>query len=61
MATLFNPNKYALSYIIEGILGAEEARGHQIYYRFVGDDNRKRFAKERAISWNITGSGGPTA
>ena len=60
-ATLFNPNKYALSDIIEGIFGAEETWGHQICCRFVGDDNRKRFAKGRAISWNITGSGGPTA
>ncbi|MYB47432.1 MAG: hypothetical protein F4245_06535 [Cenarchaeum sp. SB0678_bin_8] len=24
-----------------------------MYCRFVGDDNRKRFAKGRAISWNI--------
>ena len=60
-ATLFNPNKYALSDIIEGIFGAEETRGHQLYCRFIRDDNRKRFAKGRVISWNITGSGGPTA
>ncbi|MYG33834.1 MAG: hypothetical protein F4202_07585 [Cenarchaeum sp. SB0677_bin_16] len=51
-ATLFNPNKYTLSDTIEGIFGAEETRGHQVYYRFVGDDNRKRFAKRRAIFWN---------
>ena len=38
------------TFSIEGILAAEETRGHQIYYRFVGDDNGKRFVKGRAIS-----------
>ncbi|MYB46380.1 MAG: hypothetical protein F4W68_08025 [Cenarchaeum sp. SB0661_bin_35] len=48
--TLFNPNEYALSDAIEGIFGAEETRGHQLHCRFIRDDNRKRFAKGRAIS-----------
>ena len=51
-ATLFNPNKYALSDTIEGIFGAEETQGHQLYCRFIRDDNRKRFAKGSIISWN---------
>ena len=45
-ATLFNPNKYALSDMIEGIFRAEET---QVYGRFIRDDNRKRFAEGRAI------------
>ena len=39
--------------LIEGIFGAEESRRHQLHCRFVREDNRRRFAKGRAISWNI--------
>ena len=31
----------------------EETRGHQLLCRFVREDNRRRFAKGRAIAWNI--------
>ena len=30
---------------IEGMFEAEETRGHQIYCRFIRDDNRKQFTK----------------
>ena len=33
--------------------GAEETRGHQLHCRFVREDNRLRFAKGRAMAWNI--------
>ena len=40
-------------YLIEGIFGAEETRRHQLHCRFVRKDNRRLFAKGRAIAWNI--------
>ena len=52
-ARLFNPGEYRLRALIEGIFGAEETRGHQLHYRLVRADNRRRFAKGRAIVWNI--------
>ena len=39
--------------MIEGVFGAEETRRHQLHCRFIRDDNRRRFAKGRAIAWNI--------
>ena len=37
----------------EGIFGAEEARGHRLHCRFIREDNQRRFAKGRAIAWNV--------
>ena len=39
--------------LIEGVFGAEETRRHQLHCRFVHDNNLRRFARGRAISWNI--------
>ena len=39
--------------MIEGVFGAEEAKRHQLHCRFIREDNRLRFAKIRAIAWNI--------
>ena len=39
--------------LIEGIFGAEETKRHQLHCRFIREDNRLRFAKIRAIAWNI--------
>lgn len=44
-ARLFNKNGYNPRAMIEGIFGAEETRRHWLYSRFIGEDNRKRFAK----------------
>ena len=33
--------------------GSEETRRHQLHCRFVLEDNRRQFAKGRAIAWNI--------
>ena len=52
-AGLFDPYEYKTRALIEGIFGAEESRRHQLHCRFVREDNRRRFAKGRAISWNI--------
>lgn len=52
-AGLFNPDEYGLRVLIVGIFGAEETRGHQLRYRLVLAGNRRRFAKGRAIAWNI--------
>ena len=52
-ARMFNDNEYRKRSLIEGIFGAEETRGHQLLCRFVREDNRRRFAKGRAIAWNI--------
>ena len=52
-ARLFNDDEYRKRALIEGIFGAEETRGHQLLCRFVREDNRRRFAKGRAIAWNI--------
>ena len=52
-AGLFNPDEYRLRALIEGIFGAEETRGHQLRCRLVRADNRRQFAKGRAIAWNI--------
>ena len=52
-ARLFNDDEYRKRALIEGIFGAEETRQHQLHYRFVREDNRRRFAKGRAIAWNI--------
>ena len=52
-ASLFDGEEYKKRALIEGIFGAEESRRHQLQCRFVRDDNRRRFTKGRAISWNI--------
>ena len=52
-ARMFNDNEYRKRSLIEGIFGAEETRGHRLPCRFVREDNRRRFAKGRAIAWNI--------
>ena len=52
-AGLFDGEEYKERSLIEGVFGAEETRRHQLHCRFVRDDNRRRFAKGRAISWNI--------
>ena len=52
-AGLFDGEEYKERSLIEGVFGAEETRRHQLHCRFVRNDNRRRFAKGRAISWNI--------
>ena len=39
--------------MIEGAFGAEETKRHQLHCRFIREDNRLRFARIRAIAWNI--------
>ena len=46
-------SEYRKRALIEGIFGAEETRRHQLHCRFVRKDNRRLFAKGRAIAWNI--------
>ena len=50
---MFSDSEYRKRALIEGIFGAEETRRHQLHCRFVREDNRRRFAKGRAIAWNI--------
>ena len=52
-AELFDENEYKKRALIEGIFGAEEARGHQLHCRFILEENHERFSKGRAIAWNI--------
>ena len=52
-AGMFSDSEYRKRALIEGIFGAEETRRHQLHCRFVREDNRRRFAKGRAIVWNI--------
>ena len=53
VAGLSNPDEYGLMALIEGIFGAEETRGHQLCYRLILADHRRRFTKVGAISRNI--------
>ena len=50
---MFSDSEYRKRSLIGGIFGAEETRRHQLHCRFVREDNRRRFAKGRAIAWNI--------
>ena len=50
---MFSDSEYRKRAPIEGIFGAEETRRHQLHCRFVLENNRRRFAKGRAIAWNI--------
>ena len=52
-ARLFNQDEYRKGGMIEGVFGAEKAKRHQLHCRFIREDNRLRFAKIRAIAWNI--------
>ena len=52
-ARLFDQNEYRKRGMIEGVFGAEEAKRHQLHCRFIREDSRLRFAKIRAIAWNI--------
>ena len=52
-ARLFNQDEYRNRGMIEGVFGAEETKRHQLHCRFIREDNRLRFAKIRAIAWNI--------
>ena len=52
-AGMFSDSEYRKRSLIEGIFGAKETRWHQLHCRFVREDNRRRFAKGRAIAWNI--------
>ena len=52
-AGMFSDSEYRKRALIEGIFGAEETRRHQLHCRFVRKDNRRLFAKGRAIAWNI--------
>ena len=52
-ARLFNQDEYRLRALIEDVFGAEESRRHQMHCWFVRTDNRLRFAKGRAIAWNV--------
>ena len=50
---LSNPDEYRPRALIGGIFGAEERRGHQLHCKIVRADNRRRFAKGRAIAWSV--------
>ena len=50
---MFDQDEYPLRALIEGVFGTEEGGGHQLHCRFVRTDNRLRFAKGRAIAWNV--------
>ena len=52
-AGMFSDSEYRKGVLIGDIFGAEETRRHQLHCRFVLEDNRRRFAKGRAIAWNI--------
>lgn len=48
-AGMFDRAEYPLRSLIESIFGAEETRRHQLYCRFIRENNRRRFGKDRAI------------
>ena len=50
---MFDGEEYKERSLIEGVFGAEDTRRHHLHCRFVRNDNRRRFAKGRAIAWNI--------
>ena len=52
-ARLFDQDEYRKRGMIEGVFGAEETKRHQLHCRFIREDNRLRFARIRAIAWNI--------
>ena len=52
-AKIFDEEKYHQRGMIEGIFGGEESKRHQLHCRFIRPDNRRRFGKIRAITWNI--------
>ena len=52
-AGLFGQDECRKRGMIEGVFGAEEAKRHQLHCRFIREDSRLRFAKIRAIAWNI--------
>ena len=52
-ARLFDQDEYRKRGMIEGAFGAEETKRHQLHCRFIREDNRLRFARIRAIAWNI--------
>ena len=52
-AGMFDGEEYKEMSLIEGVFGADDARRHPSHCRFVLNDNRRRFAKGRAIAWNI--------
>ena len=52
-AGLFSDSEYRKEAPIEDIFGTEETRRHQLRCRFARKDNRRLFAKGRAIAWNI--------
>ena len=52
-AGLFSDNEYRKRVLIEGIFEVEETRWYQLHCRLVREDNRRRFAKGKAIAWNI--------
>ena len=49
-ARMSNDNEYRKRPLIEGIFRAEETRRHQLHCRFIREDNRRRFAKGKAIA-----------
>lgn len=49
----FDPDMYKQRSLIEGIYGAEETKNHHLYCRMRLEDNRKRFGKIVAITFNI--------
>ena len=55
-AGMFSDSEYRKRAVDRGhasICRAEETRRHQLHCRFVRKDNRRLFAKGRAIAWNI--------
>ena len=52
-ARLFNRDEYRIRALMEGVFGAEESRRRHLHCRFIRTDNRLRFAKGRAIAWNV--------
>ena len=49
-AGMLSDSEYRKRAPIESIFGAEETWRHQLHCRFVQEDNRRRFAKGRAIA-----------
>ena len=52
-AKIFDGEEYHQRGMIEGVFGGAESKRHQLHYRFILPDNRRRFGKIRAIAWNI--------
>ena len=52
-AKIFGGEEYRQRGMIEGIFGGEESKRLQLHCRFIRPDNRRRFGKIRAITWNI--------